>query len=137
VPRRGGKIAPYEFAGVCFTALIEKPTGEKSMKKLIQVCMVMMAFAFVVSTSMFAADSGADVFKTKCASCHGATGAGDTAMGKSLKLKDLGSAEVQGQSDADLTNVIAKGKKPMPGYEGKLTSDQIQDVVKYIRTLKK
>jgi cytochrome c6 len=115
----------------------KKPTGEKSMKKLIQACMIMMAFAFVVSTSVFASDSGADVFKTKCASCHGATGSGDTAMGKSLKLKDLGSAEVQGQSDADLTNVIAKGKKPMPGYEGKLTSDQIQDLVKYIRTLKK
>ena len=63
------------------------------MKKLIQACMVMIAFAFVVSTSVFAADSGADVFKTKCASCHGATGAGDTAMGKSMKLKDLGSAE--------------------------------------------
>jgi mono/diheme cytochrome c family protein len=100
----------------------KKPTGEKSMKKLIQACMIMMAFAFVVSTSVFASDSGADVFKTKCASCHGATGSGDTAMGKSLKLKDLGSAEVQ---------------KPMPGYEGKLTSDQIQDLVKYIRTLKK
>jgi mono/diheme cytochrome c family protein len=58
-------------------------------------------------------------------------------MGKSLKVKDLGSAEVQGKSDADLTDTIAKGKKPMPAYEGKLTNDQIQDVVKYLRTLKK
>ena len=107
------------------------------MKKIIQACTVLMAVAFVLTTSMVAADSGADLFKTKCASCHGATGAGDTAMGKSMKLKDLGSAEVQGQSDADLTNVISKGKKPMPGYEGKLTNDQIQDLVKYIRTLKK
>jgi cytochrome c6 len=112
-------------------------TGEKSMKKIIQACTVLMAFAFVLTASVFAADSGADVFKTKCASCHGATGAGDTAMGKSMKLKDLGSAEVQSQTDADLTNVISKGKKPMPGYEGKLTNDQIQDLVKYIRTLKK
>lgn len=106
------------------------------MKKLIQGCMILLAFAFL-STSVFAADSGADVFKAKCASCHGASGAGDTAMGKSMKLKDLGSAEVQGQSDADLTNVIANGKKPMPGYKGKLTDDQISDVVKYLRTLKK
>ena len=107
------------------------------MKKLIQACMLVAAFAFVLSSSLFAADSGADLFKTKCATCHGASGAGDTTMGKSMKLKDLGSADVQGQSDADLTSVIAKGKKPMPGYEGKLTNDQIQDLVKYIRTLKK
>ncbi len=106
------------------------------MKKLIQACMI-VAGLLLLSTSLFAADTGADLFKAKCASCHGATGAADTAMGKSMKLKDLGSAEVQNQSDADLTTVIAKGKKPMPGYEGKLTSDQIQEVVKYIRTLKK
>lgn len=107
------------------------------MRKFIQATVIVMALAFVMATSAFAADSGADVFKSKCAGCHGATGAGDTGMGKSLKLKDLGSAEVQGKSDADLTEVITKGKKPMPGYEGKLTNDQIQDVVKYIRSLKK
>lgn len=106
------------------------------MKRVIQACMILLAFAFL-SSATFAADSGTDVFKAKCASCHGASGAGDTAMGKSMKLKDLGSAEVQGQSDADLTNVVANGKKPMPGYKGKLTDDQISELVKYIRTLKK
>jgi hypothetical protein len=44
---------------------------------------------------------------------------------------------VQKQSDADLNTVIAKGKGKMPGYEGKLTGDQIQELVKFIRTLKK
>jgi mono/diheme cytochrome c family protein len=44
---------------------------------------------------------------------------------------------VQKQSDADLTTAIAKGKGKMPGYEGKLTADQIQDLVKYVRSLKK
>jgi mono/diheme cytochrome c family protein len=106
------------------------------MKNLIRASMVVLVFALLTTTA-FAADSGADLFKSKCASCHGASGAGDTAMGKSMKLKDLGSADVQKQSDADLANVITKGKKPMPAYEGKLTNDQIQDLVKYIRTLKK
>jgi mono/diheme cytochrome c family protein len=58
-------------------------------------------------------------------------------MGKRLSIKDLGSADVQKQSDADLNTVIAKGKGKMPGYEGKLTGDQIQELVKFIRTLKK
>jgi len=107
------------------------------MKRIIRASIVVMALAFVFSTASFAADSGADVFKGKCASCHGADGKGETTMGKNLKLKDLGSADVQKKSDAELTDVITKGKKPMPAYEGKLTDDQIKDVVKYIRTLKK
>ena len=51
-------------------------------------------------------------------------------------LNLLAAIAVPRMSDADLTTVIEKGKKPMPGYEGKLTKDQIADVVKYLRTLK-
>jgi len=107
------------------------------MKKLFRASIVVLAFTLAVSLGSFAADSGGDLFKAKCASCHGPEGKGDTAMGKNLKLRDLGSADAQKASDADLTTIITKGKKPMPGYEGKLTSDQIQAVVKYIRSLKK
>ena len=107
------------------------------MKNFIRVSMAVLMFALLFATSSFAADTGADLYKAKCASCHGASGAGDTAIGKNLKLKDLSSAEVQKQSDAELATIIEKGKKPMPPYEGKLTKDQIQELVKYIRTLKK
>ena len=107
------------------------------MKTIVRASLLMVAVAFVLSTATFAADSAADVFKAKCASCHGPEGKGDTAMGKSMKLKDLGSAEVQGMSDADLTGIIENGKKPMPGYKGKLTDPQISDLVKYIRAMKK
>jgi cytochrome c6 len=106
------------------------------MKIRLQSLLVVVAVMVACSTWTYAADSGADVYKSKCASCHGAAGKGDTAMGKSMKLKDLSSEEVQKQSDADLTTIIEKGKKPMPGYEGKLTKDQITDLVKYLRTLK-
>lgn len=79
------------------------------------------------------AEGGADTFKAKCVMCHGADG-----KGKMAGTKDLGSAEVQKQSDADLTAVITKGKAPkMPAFDGKLTADQIKAVVAYIRTLKK
>jgi len=82
------------------------------------------------------ADDGADIFKAKCAMCHGADGKGATAMGKSLKLRDLSSEDVQKQSDTDLTGIITNGKDKMPKYDGKLTKDQINSVVKFIRTLK-
>jgi cytochrome c6 len=105
------------------------------MKTILRASLAVLALALVFSTYTFA-DGGAD-FKAKCAMCHGATGAGDTVMGKNLKLKDLGSAEVQKQSDADLTTTISGGKGKMPAYKGKLTDAQISDLVKYVRTLKK
>ena len=112
-------------------------SGEERMKTVSRIFLLVLAVAFAFSTWTFAADAGADVYKAKCASCHGPDGKGDTAVGKNLKLKDLASADVQKESDADMTTLIEKGKKPMPGYEGKLTKDEIADVVKYIRALKK
>jgi len=104
------------------------------MKNIFRASLVVLTVAFALSTCF--ADAGAD-YKAKCATCHGPDGKGDTAMGKTMKVKDLGSAEVQKQSDADVATIIEKGKKPMPGYEGKLTKEQIDGLVKYVRSLKK
>ncbi|HMG33695.1 MAG TPA: cytochrome c [Blastocatellia bacterium] len=82
-----------------------------------------------------AADAAA-TFKSKCASCHGADGSGNTPAGKSLKLKDLRSAEVQGMSDDQLYQIIAKGKDKMPPYEKSLGADTCKALVAYIRKLK-
>lgn len=94
---------------------------------------------FIGLTSLvgMAADSGADVYKSKCAMCHGADGTPPAAMAKSMGIKDLKSDEVQKQSDADLKTIVEKGKGKMSGFAGKLTPEQINDVVKYLRTLKK
>ncbi|HWO01745.1 MAG TPA: cytochrome c [Blastocatellia bacterium] len=82
----------------------------------------------------YAADAAA-TFKAKCASCHAADGSGSTAAGKSLKVLDLRSAEVQKQSDAQLYEIIAKGKDKMPGYEKPLGADTCKALVAHIRKL--
>ena len=105
------------------------------MKHVMKAILAVLAFAVVFSTWSLA-DSGADTFKAKCAMCHGADGKAATSIGKSMNIRDLGSADVQSQSDADLTKIITAGKGKMPAYDGKLTKDQIDDVVKFIRTLK-
>jgi mono/diheme cytochrome c family protein len=105
------------------------------MKHTLKAIIAILSFA-IVFTTWSLADDGADLFKAKCAMCHGPDGKGQTAMGKTLNLRDLGSAEVQSQSDADLTGVITNGKGKMPKYDGKLTKEQIGDVLKYVRTLK-
>jgi mono/diheme cytochrome c family protein len=86
------------------------------------------------------ATKGAVTYGRQCAGCHGKEGAGDTAMGKRFQLRDLRSTEVQHQTDAQLFDIIAKGKKgahgSMPGYETSLGHDGIHDVIAFIRQAK-
>src|SRR6516225_11638734 len=98
--------------------------------------LVLVATFAIASVAGAMASDGAAIFKSKCAMCHGADGTGNTQMGKSMGLKDLGSADVQKQSDADLTAVVSKGKGKMPAYGGKLSDEDISALVKYVRTLK-
>lgn len=97
-----------------------------------------VAFAMLgLPLASFAGDGGADLFKSKCAMCHGPDGTGKTMMGQKLNIPDLHSADVQKKSDADLTTIIVKGKNKMPSYETKLTKAEIDCLVGYIRDLAK
>lgn len=78
----------------------------------------------------------AAVYKRQCASCHGANGSGQTAMGKAMKVRDLRSQEVQRMSDQELFDITAKGKGKMPAY-AKLGDETIHALVRYIRELAK
>ena len=97
---------------------------------------ILVLALLVVAPAIYAAD-GAATFKAKCAMCHGPDGAGQTTMGKNLKLRDLRSADVQKQTDADLVKWITDGKGKMPAYKGKLSAEEINALVAFIRTLKK
>src|ERR1700690_4484412 len=103
-----------------------------TMRWLLRIALFSFVLALMLPP-LATAQSGADTFKAKCAMCHGADGAGKPAMG----TKDLGSADIQKMSDADLTGAITNGKGKMPAYKGKLTDAQMGDLVKYVRTLKK
>jgi len=102
-----------------------------SRKRLASVITFLAMLALPIAS--FAADEGTDLFKSKCAMCHGPDGAGKTMMGEKLKIPDLHSADVQKKSDADLKTVITKGKDKMPAYEAKLSKEQIDKLVGYIR----
>jgi cytochrome c6 len=81
-------------------------------------------------------NSAASTYKTNCASCHGPDGRG-SAVGKSLHTADFHSAQVKQQSDAQLAGVISEGRGNMPAFGTRLSKDQIDALVKYIRTLGK
>lgn len=82
-------------------------------------------------------DDSTVLFKTKCASCHGEDGRGNTPAGQKLKVKNLQSAEVQKQSDAQLAAAIAKGKGKMKPFENSLSKEQINHLVAHVRSFGK
>jgi mono/diheme cytochrome c family protein len=90
--------------------------------------------AVALPAAAFAAD-GAAIYKTKCNACHGPDGSGQTAVGKNLKVKALGSPEVQKMTDAEITKVLTEGKGKMPA--AKLAADDMKAVIGFVRTFKK
>ncbi len=108
-------------------------------QNVIRMFISMLAVGLLVlcASSSRAQSSGETLFKSKCAMCHGPDGKGEVAMGKKLGAHDLNSAEVQKQSDAQLTEVVTKGKNKMPAYDGKLSKEQIAQLVAYIREIGK
>ncbi len=112
-------------------ALTRKPP----LTAILSLTACLLVIAMLAASPAAGADNaaGAAVYKSKCVTCHGADGGG-TAVGKSLKVADLRSAEVQNRSDAELTQVISDGKDNMPGFKGTITDEEIHAVLAHVRT---
>jgi len=93
---------------------------------------IVLILAIMLTPLAFAAD-GAAIYKAKCASCHGADGKGQTPMGMKMNLRDLGSPDVQKQTDKELYDWTAAGKGKMPAYKAKLTDEEIKALVAHMR----
>ena len=100
---------------------------------------VVLCLLFVAAFA--AAQETPNLFKTKCAACHGADGTADTPMGKKQNIKSFKAPEVQKMTDADLSAMIATGgpnKLATHQYGSKgLTPDQIKALVAYVKELGK
>jgi len=106
------------------------------MKKVIRTAIVFWLACAVVTMlqSPAAAQSSAELYKSKCAVCHAADGSGNTPIGTKLGVKGFKTSK---STDAEMFNITKKGKGKMPAYENKLTDDQIKGLVQYIRELEK
>jgi mono/diheme cytochrome c family protein len=83
------------------------------------------------------AQSPADIYKAKCAMCHGADGTANTPAGKSLKARDFHDPDVIKATDADLTLAITKGRNKMPAYGKQYSDEQIKGLVAFVRDMQK
>ena len=108
---------------------------------------------FVIAGLMFATASAwaADpkterLWTSKCGSCHGPDGKGQTEQGKKQQVTDISTAEWQAKfTDDQLKTAIENGvketrggvKKEMKAYKAELTPDKIASLVTFVRGLKK
>ena len=93
------------------------------------------AIVFTAITSSAADQTAQDLYKSKCQGCHGPAGKA-TAMGKKLGAKDFQDPAVASASKADWVKITTNGQGKMPAYKGKLTDEQISDLVSYIKEMK-
>jgi mono/diheme cytochrome c family protein len=105
--------------------------------RIILTTITMIAFC---ATAALAADAkaGHAIYDKSCKSCHGADGTANAAVAKMMKveMKDMGSAEVQQNSDDQIKTVISAGKGKMKPVKSVSGADA-DNVVAYVRTFKK
>jgi len=90
-----------------------------------------------LASSARAQGDAAKNYTAKCVTCHGADGSANMPAGKALKARDFHSPDVRNESDDVLAQVIATGKNKMPAFGKQLNSQQIKDLVAYVRQLGK
>jgi len=97
-----------------------------------------IAAALVPFTARAEADKKTEkVWKSKCASCHGADGKAQTEQGQKLGVRDYTSPEWQkAHTDEAIRKGISDGVQGMEGYKDKLSAEQIDQLVQFVRTLK-
>src|SRR6266480_907711 len=109
------------------------------MKTIVLIIVTVVASA---PLALRAADAKTN-WANNCAQCHGATGKGDTKMGKMLNAMDLTDPKKQSSfTDAQAAAAIKdgikqSGKTTMKAFGGKLSDDEIKALVAYVRSLKK
>ena len=74
-------------------------------------------------------------FQKHCVVCHGATGDGGlvTVEGKKFKVPTLRAGHAVDHSDDRLAKQIREGDDDMPAFEDKLSTQEITDLVRFIR----
>jgi cytochrome c6 len=107
------------------------------MKPHSRAAAIITLFLFIVTAvGLYSMESAQSIYQERCSACHGRNGDANTWIGKKYGALGYQSPAVVKMSDAELATIIKNGKGKMPSFADKLSDAQIQELVKYIRTLK-
>ena len=110
--------------------------GPAAALLLLTVAVQLNGFAFSDGTPK-ETDAGA-LFAKHCATCHGKDGSSKTFKAKFNHARNLTDSEWQATvSDERLFNSITNGRGHMPAWGKKLSEDEINSLVTYVRHFKK
>jgi len=108
------------------------------MKKVIFAVFLVALALFLILPNLSWAQS--DIYKAKCAGCHGVDGKGTTA-GQKMGAPSFSSDKVQKASDAELADFIENGgpqKKTAHAFGNKgISQADAQKLAAYVKTLGK
>jgi mono/diheme cytochrome c family protein len=112
----------------------------RRLVNLVEIVALVAALAFVLLLFVNEPDNGGDdsggaaqspgaeIYSSSCATCHGATGKGSVGP----RLADV----VVGRYPdvADEIEIVTDGRLGMPAFAGRLSTEEIREVVEYTRT---
>lgn len=82
------------------------------------------------------ASGGAQIYESRCASCHGSDGLSNTTLGQTSKAPRLADPALQKRlTDAELGNIVLNGKGTMPPV--RLEPSSLRALVAHVRTLRR
>ena len=108
--------------------------------------MIALAFVLLAQATMpspapvTGVRSPQEIFEQRCAKCHGNDGKAQTRKGRELKAKDFTRPKFQQHTaDKEIVDTITNGirKRKMPAFKDKLSPEEIQALVGYVRAFGK
>lgn len=116
----------------------------KHTVKLLAIVSVFLGMPLIATAAPSKGDpaAGQKIFAGTCEVCHGPTGRGeDSSMAGYLlteRMPDLSSGKTQGKTDVELRSILLTGHGPdMMSYKGVFDDSQLDDLIAYIRSLKR
>jgi mono/diheme cytochrome c family protein len=90
------------------------------------------------NTKEAAAADAATIYNRQCVSCHGRDGRGRTRRGRQTHARDMTDASWQDDvSDERLFNSISNGRGKMPAFRKKISENNIDALVAYVRRMRR